>query len=42
VLRIALGERARARVEEHFQTQDMVERTRGIYDRVLGRRFARR
>jgi glycosyltransferase involved in cell wall biosynthesis len=39
--RLALGERARARVEEHLLIEEMVRRTRELYDAVLaGRRQA--
>ncbi len=35
VERVALGERARQRVAEHFDAAEMIERTRAVYDEVL-------
>jgi glycosyltransferase involved in cell wall biosynthesis len=37
-MRSALGARARARVEGHFRIEDMMQRTRDLYDAVLDRR----
>jgi glycosyltransferase involved in cell wall biosynthesis len=34
--RLALGERARERVAHHFRAEDMVSRTREVYDEVAG------
>jgi glycosyltransferase involved in cell wall biosynthesis len=34
--RAVLGERARARVVEHFRVEDMVRRTREVYDDIVG------
>jgi glycosyltransferase involved in cell wall biosynthesis len=36
--RLALGERARERVARHFRAEDMVSRTREVYDEVAGAR----
>jgi glycosyltransferase involved in cell wall biosynthesis len=40
--RIALGDRARRRVAELFDADDMIARTRAVYDEVLAERGARR
>jgi glycosyltransferase involved in cell wall biosynthesis len=34
--RLALGERARVRVAQHFRVDEMVRRTREVYDEVVG------